>query len=231
MHYHHLHDAISAGAADRAVSQVVSEWAMNFLVDVAVGRTDVPATRHPLGFLCFPASRDPGYGVCVHIWADDVAMAESTTSEIHAHSWDLVSYVLYGSLRNEIVDVTETRERPTHRLFEIRSDATGDVLHATPTLVHHNTRRCEHHRQGDVYTVPGGVFHTSLPAGDTATVALGRDRPGTVDLSLGGIDLADHQVRRELCDPEEARSAARAAIARVPGVRPDEEERCCPGKS
>ena len=71
------------------------------------GAPGVTAVRHPLGFVCLPLERDGGDGVCIHVWSDTLAHAESTTSQIHCHSWDLVSHVLYGQVRNVHVRVTD----------------------------------------------------------------------------------------------------------------------------
>lgn len=220
MNYRDLHEAIRTGTAAR----VIPAWAVDFLAGVADGRTDVASTRHPLGFLCVPAWRGDGYGICVHIWSDSLPRADTTTSQIHAHSWDLVSYVLYGTVRNEVfhpVDTGTSKDKdtdPTHRVFEIHTGAgyAGlDAIRATSRLVRAGTPVAETYRHGDIYTVRSGVFHASVVAGEAATVALGEDRPGTVDLSLGGIDAADHDVRRWRCDPEETRCVAKAVTARI----------------
>jgi hypothetical protein len=223
--YSYLNEAIRAGQAQR----VVPRWTMDFLGAVAAGQENVAAVRHPLGFLCFPAWRGAGTGVCVHIWNGDVPGAVPTTSGIHAHSWDLVSYVLSGGVYNEIVGVTAAPDRPTHRVFEIHSDAGSDTLCGTPLLVRCQTRSVERYRPGDVYTLPSGVFHTSSVDGVSVTVALGRDRPGAVDRSLGGVHTADHRVHRQCCDPEETRCAAQAVIATV-GPLLDLEDQCPSGK-
>lgn len=221
MDYHDLNEAIRTGTAAR----VIPAWAVDFLAGVADGRTDMAGTRHPLGFLCVPAWRGDGYGICVHIWSDSLPRVEPTTSQIHAHSWDLVSYVLYGTVRNEVFQPVDTGADtdPTHRVFEIHTGggyAGLDAIRATSRLVRAGAPTGETYRQGDIYTVRSGVFHASVVTGEAATVALGEDRPGTVDLSLGGVDAADHDVLRWRCDPEETRCVAKAVTARVPRGTP-----------
>jgi hypothetical protein len=126
---------------------------------------------------------------------------------------------------NEIVAVSPSPDRPTHRVFEVHSDAGADTLRGTPLLVRCRTRAVEEYRRGDVYTLPSGVFHASAVVGEAVTVALGRDRPGAVDRSLGGVATADHRVYRQQCDPAETRCAARAVIATV-GPLLDREAQC-----
>jgi len=217
--YAELQAAIRAGAA----GQVVPRWAAAYLGAVAAGQTPVDAVRHPLGFLCLPAWRGDGLGICVHIWTG-AERADPTTSAIHAHSWELTSYVLYGRVRNRILGVTDTPADPTHRVFEIHTDPVIDAVRHTPRLVRCHTDAVDEHGPGDVYALPSGVFHTTVVDGHAATVALGRDRPGAIDLSLGGVHTTDHLVRREHCDPEQARRAVVAVLANLGSLRL--EDRC-----
>ncbi|MGF7237604.1 MAG: hypothetical protein ACQSGP_21965, partial [Frankia sp.] len=63
------------------------------------------AILHPLGFMCIPLRRSPGLGACVHVWSRQAPAARPTTSQIHCHSWDLHSVVLWGELRNQLIRV------------------------------------------------------------------------------------------------------------------------------
>lgn len=225
--YDTLHRAMLEDPADRAIPR----WIAEVLFDVADGRGDIAAVRHPLGFICFPLERTGERGICVHVWSDRLTHARPTTSKTHAHSWDLLSFVLYGSLRNELVGVTDADDRPTHRVFEVGTRPDGDEIRRTPRLVRRHPRASELHRRGEVYSLPAGVFHESKPQGETATVALGRGHPGAVDLTLGAIDTETHRVRRQLCDREETAFAAAlvarqvAELADVPEQR-HREDRC-----
>lgn len=91
------------------------------------------APKNPY-WCCLPLERTGEHGVCVHIWSDRLVSALPTTSTTHAHSWDLLSFVLHGRLRNEEITVTDAPEAPTNRVFEI--DSRGEVdevpAHATP---------------------------------------------------------------------------------------------------
>lgn len=217
--YTELHAAIRTGAAE----QVVPRWAADYLGAVADGDTAVSAVRHPLGFLCLPAWRGDGLGICVHIWTGE-EIVDPVTSAVHAHSWELTSYVLYGQVRNQIVGVSDTAADPTHRIFEIHTDPVLDTVRRTSRLVRCHTAAVDEHGPGDVYTLPSGVFHTTVVDEYAATVALGQDRPGAVDLSLGGVHTTDHQVRRERCGPEQTRKAVATVLANLGSLRL--EDRC-----
>ncbi|MQY02233.1 hypothetical protein [Actinomadura macrotermitis] len=172
------------------------------------------AVRHPLGFVCLPVRRTPETGVCVHVWSPRLPGAAPTTSGVHCHSWDLVSYVLFGEIGNETPAVADTVERPTHRLFEVVSRAGTDDLRPTGRTVRRAAGETGRFGGGDVYRLPAGVFHrTVVPAGvDTATVAVGRVRPGHGDLSLGPLGGGPHRVTRTPCDPDELAEAVRVTL-------------------
>ncbi|GII54054.1 hypothetical protein Pth03_24430 [Planotetraspora thailandica] len=202
----------------------VRGWALGVLGEIAEGRSGLTAVRHPLGFLCLPLEREGDYGVCVHIWSATVRHAGNTTSEVHCHSWDLISHVLYGRVRNVHAVVTDAARDATHRVFEVTSSPEGDLLRPTGRTVTYATGRVEEFGPGDTYTLKAGVFHSSVISdeGEAATVALGRGRPGLADLSLGPLDMPLHHVERERCDAGETVQAAVLArrslwISNTPG--------------
>src|ERR1700750_91948 len=116
MDYHSLRSSMLGGAAEQVAPRLV----LYALWEIVHERRDVTATRHPLGFVCIPIERSGDEGVCVHVWSESFPSVEPTTSVIHAHSWDLISHVLYGSVRNELIDVTDAPDDPTYRIFEVR---------------------------------------------------------------------------------------------------------------
>ncbi|MEU5879745.1 hypothetical protein [Spirillospora sp. NPDC047279] len=212
MRYDDIHGALVAGTA----TDVLPAWAHRVLDDIAAGRLAVAAVRHPLGFLCLPVERTGDLGVCLHIWSPEAPAAPATTSPVHCHSWELMSFVLYGALRNTRARVDElpAGAGAGHRVFQVVSRSGEDELHATPRTVRFSPGDSAVHRAGDTYTLPAGVFHsTDIEDGpDAATVALGRQTPGGGDLSLGPLDTPTHRTRRTHCDPGEiARAAHRSA--------------------
>ncbi|GGP76380.1 hypothetical protein [Streptosporangium pseudovulgare] len=255
MRYQELYEEMTGGRGGEALRG----WAGRVLRDIASGASPVAGVRHPLGFLCLPLERTGEYGVCLHIWSGALPRAASTTSQIHCHSWDLVSHVLYGRVENVRADVgdagggagddagdgaagatggipghageatggnggtpghageatgggggTTVPPGATHRVFEVVSDAGGDRVLPTPRTVRCAPGVSEVYGPGETYTLPAGVFHSSVvPGGETATIALGHGRPGRSDLSLGPLGLGAHLVPRHRCD---ARETARAAL-------------------
>lgn len=220
------YDSFHRAMLDGTAGQTIPQWASGVLGEVAQNRTNVAGVQHPLGFVCLPVERTGEAGVCVHVWSDSLPRASPTTSTMHAHSWDLISYVLYGSVRNELIDVTDTPDEAAYRVFEIRSDRDIDEVRETPRLVRCEIRAAELSHQGDIYSLAAGVFHTTVVQGEAATVALGSSRPGTMDLSLGGIDRKTHRVRRQRCDRDETAHAARMVTERLARIcTVDQEDR------
>ncbi|MEV4354690.1 hypothetical protein [Nonomuraea sp. NPDC049625] len=200
------------GVHQRVIVGEARAWALETL-----SSGGLTAVRHPLGFVCLPLERDGGEGVCVHLWSDSFAHAESTTSQIHCHSWDLVSHVLYGQVRNVHAVVTDAGRDATHRVFEVVSGADGDRISPTGRTVRHATGLVEVFGPGDTYTLAADRFHSSVvpEGGEAATIALGRGRPGSRDLSLGPLGGGPHHVARQPLDARETELAVRLITAHL----------------
>jgi hypothetical protein len=206
--YFELFEAIEQGVSER-----ISGWVHRALDEVLDGRQAARAVSHPLGFVCLPLHRSRDQGVCVHLWGPRWRRATPTTSQTHCHSWELLSWVLTGELRNQTIRVIDGTESPTRRVFEVHSDATGDEIRATGRLVRHEVRATTTHRTGEAYRLPAGVFHETLvPETDdpVITVALGLTTSGVADLSLGELHTTSHYIRRELCSEQDTIQAAEA---------------------
>lgn len=211
MNYASVRDAIDHGAA----AEVVPGLALPTMREIARRRRDLTAVKHPLGFLCFPVQRLGEHGVCVHLWTSGVEPT-LTTSKMHAHSWDLTSYVLYGSLRNQRISVNDAPRSPTHRVFKVRSHGDADELRATRRLVISRPEADSGYGAGALYLLPAGEFHATVAsAGDVATVVLSRSRPQAADLALGPVDMPSHTLKRSRCDAAETARVARLIADRL----------------
>ncbi|MFB4275057.1 hypothetical protein ACBJ59_07140 [Nonomuraea sp. MTCD27] len=204
MSYHGVRELLRAGEA--------RSWAL-----AELSRPGLTGVRHPLGFVCLPLERDGGEGVCLHLWSDSLTPAESTTSQIHCHSWDLVSHVLYGQVRNVHAVVTDAGADATHRVFEVVSGADGDRISPTRRTVRHATGLVEVFGPGDTYTLAADRFHSSIvpEGGEAATIALGRGRAGSRDLSLGPLGGGLHHVSRQPLNAGETALAVRLIAAHL----------------
>jgi len=219
-----IYDHLEAAVRRAAVIDIRDIVVDALLSEVIAGRSSLRAVRHPLGFFCLPVHRHGDEGICVHVWPDRPEPERLTTSPFHCHSWELLSHVLYGTVGNQLIEVTAG---DAYRVFEARSGAAGDELVATPALVAARGLTPEYRTAGESYGLAAGVFHASVIANGSpaATVALGRHRPGQVDLTLGNPATLTHRVERERCSPAETRLIAgqladRLADATTPDSAP-----------
>lgn len=201
-------------------------WARALLAEIRTGSRDPPAIRHPLGFTCIQLYRSTGWGLCIHIWKSAAAPHTLTTTPIHSHSWDLSSQVLCGRLENLEICVADGSQSPTHRVLEITSAGSTDLIHPTQRLVCWTHSESVYIGAGENYSLPAGTFHVSRPSavGLTATVLLAEDRYASPELALGRLDSYDHEVTRQICAPRDLQLIAdvtlRDLIAVAAGERP-----------
>ena len=209
---------LSRAIADGRAAETIPTWSAEILRAVTEGRRALRAAVHPLGFTCLPVIREGRHGVCVHAWLPGQLAARPTTSQVHAHSWDLVSYVLFGRLRNDLPDVVGAQPGAADiwRVLEIRSQEDTDDIIPTQRLVHCRSGASALNVRDDVYTVPAGTFHSSLadPAEPTVTVVFGSAVAGGADLSLGAPGTRAHRIRRNRRGQAETAALARAIIER-----------------
>ncbi|MEV0535182.1 hypothetical protein [Kitasatospora sp. NPDC050463] len=191
------------------------------LTEIASGRRPLRAVAHPLGFYCLPVLREGGRGVCVHVFGPVARdpRRPADPPEIHCHSWELKSRVLYGRVGNLKVRVFDEPRRPTHRAFEVHSRAGTDEIRPTSRLVRWEPVGEQRSARGETYTLAAGEFHATLLAGGApaATVVLGRSVPGPVDVVLGPVDGSARRVVRRLCDAAQTARIAGEAARRISG--------------
>ncbi|MFZ4279812.1 hypothetical protein [Streptomyces rhizosphaericola] len=233
--------APSRGAGPSSADRTAAgELAVSVLRAVAEGRWSLAAVRHPLGFLCLPVLRDGARGVCVHLFGagtgGDGSGGDGSGGDgswgagsggdggrgdaplVHAHSWSLVSLVLFGRVTNHSVRVVDDPVAPTHRVYEVRSGPDGtDEVRGTTRFVRGIPDGSGHSTTGDVYVVRPGEFHATVVADGrpAATLVLGETQPGSKDMSLGRLSGEGHRSVREICGREETVVAVRAALRRI----------------
>jgi hypothetical protein len=210
------YETIEQAIRDDQAARAVPALCLPTLTKIADGSIPLRAVRHPLGFLCLPVQRKGGLGVCVHVWTTQLPQAVPTTSAVHSHSWDLASFVLYGSVGNAFMHVADDADAGTHRIFTVHSLGDVDEMRATRRLVRCVERRRQLVGAGRVYYLRAGNFHESVLGADAevATVMLGRVG-GARDLSLGRPDLPTHHIVRQRCGARETADAARIVIEKL----------------
>ncbi|WP_241002929.1 hypothetical protein [Streptomyces sp. CB01881] len=214
-----LFASLDLAAGEAEASPALDGLVGGILAEVASGARAVRAVAHPLGFFCLPVLRDGALGVCVHVFGPDAAGPRPARAvrEIHCHSWELKSSVLYGRVGNLRVGVHDEPVRPTHRAYEVHSAEGTDEIRPTARLVRWEPLGERTSARGETYTLAAGEFHaTVLPGGaPAATVVLGRSVPGPVDVVLGPLDGRARRVVRRQCDAARTARIAEAAARRL----------------
>ncbi|HZD71893.1 MAG TPA: hypothetical protein VFA45_24150 [Actinomycetes bacterium] len=183
--------------------------AVALLREIAVSRASFAAVRHPLGFIYATLLREGPTALRLHIWLAGLARPRLTTSPIHDHTWQLMSYVICGELENHIVEINDSAE-PTHRVFEIKGAGGADRLRPTDRLVRFRVASVQRVQARERYTIEAGRFHFTEVSSDrtVATLVLAERKAPVPERSLGPRHLSEHQTTREACPPGELRSAA-----------------------
>jgi hypothetical protein len=142
--------------------ELVLSWVRRFLVEAAAGERAPAAKLHPLGFHCLPVYRSDVFGLCVHGWLPGARRESPPTSDMHMHTFDMISRVLVGAVVNTELNLV-TQGPQQYRIFEIRKDGGEDVDVFTDTGV---DTAVEKHRTlkvsvGGQYAIERKVYHSS----------------------------------------------------------------------
>jgi hypothetical protein len=212
---------LEAAIRGRARGRVLDLVSAGPLADIAAGRSSVRAVRHPLGFTCLPIHRAEHAGACIHMWPKKRQPSRATTSPYHCHSWDLLSYVLYGSVGNQLVDVSDGT---TFKAFEVRGVDGVDHLFATGERLDVRGRAPQFWSTGKFYELAAGEFHASVMQEGTeaATVVLASHNPSRADVTLASLDTPDHQVIRPRFTADETARIATRTLHRLDRMRAEE---------
>jgi hypothetical protein len=182
----------------------------NFLAPVMTGERALAAIKHPLGFVCLPVLREAANGVCVHIWPPTPLAATGSAANVHCHSWHLLSFVLEGTIHNQLCDVVDAASGP-YRVCVVNSMGTVDEIVPTSRRVDVKAAEPMACHAGECYEIPAGQFHTSprLSRDGAVTVVLGHQDSRAVNQTLADPDatLASHV--RERLGADETRAIVR----------------------
>ena len=193
------------------------EWVRRFLEQIRDGERAPAAKLHPLGFCCIPVYRSDDFGLCVHGWLPGVRRETSPTSDIHMHTYDMISLVLHGNFINKELDLVETGLK-RYRIFEIGKSGGEDVDVFTDTGL--DTAVLEHDpvkvSAGETYAIRSMVYHsadeTVRNQDSTVTLMLAKnwdDGPQRTLVELERAAATPLRYERRLLSSSETRRAAR----------------------
>ncbi len=202
-----LHDLLAAPQVDtdrvrRLLRAEVRDW---------MDRGEVPAgVVHPLTFLYFPLHRAEKTTLRLHIWPSWREYAVPTTSEYHKHAWSLTSYIIAGTVRNEMPRITLVdRSVADYRLFDIEGRTGEDRIQPRDEWVRFEDDVIDHHRRHSVYRIVVDRYHasTSAPHEFAATLCLVDRSVLGREVTLGPVDGIAHVTHRRPVPAEDARLA------------------------
>ena len=192
-------------------------WVRRFLEQIAEGERTPAAKLHPLGFHCIPVYRADDFGLCVHGWLPGAERETSPTSDMHMHTFDMISMVLHGNVINKELDLVDEGPR-RYRIFEIRKDGGEDVDVFTDTGLDTAVREREPHKvsAGETYAIKNSVYHSAdetVQSQDfTVTLMLAQNwdkGPQRTLVELGRADMIPLRYERRLLSRDATRKAAR----------------------
>jgi hypothetical protein len=202
--------------AEDGDAALARDWVRRFLEQIARGERAPAAKLHPLGFHCIPVYRSADFGLCVHGWLPGAQRETSPTSDMHMHTFDMISMVLHGNVINKELDLVE--EGPQrYRIFEIGKDGGEDVDVFTDTGL--DTAVAEHDplkvSAGEKYAISRQIYHSADETVQnqdfTVTLMLAKNWDDGPQRTLVEIERA-HAIplryERRLLSPAATRSAA-----------------------
>jgi len=192
------------------------KWVRRFLEQIRDGERTPAAKLHPLGFHCIPVYRSEDFGLCVHGWLPGAQRETSPTSDMHMHTFDMISMVLHGNVINKELDLVETGPK-RYRIFEIDKDGGEDVDAFTDTGL--DTAVLEHDpfkvSAGETYSIRSKVYHSAQETvrnqDFTVTLMLARNWDDGPQRTLVEVERAAAiplRYERRLLSPSETRCAA-----------------------
>jgi hypothetical protein len=195
----HISEADVVQALRTGDSAVLDRWVWDVVQEILSGQRQISAIRHPLEFTCIPILRSGSDGLCLHLWeegGDDLSTA-------HAHSWDLSSYVLTGTVFNEILAVENKVTPHSYRLYEVDSADGIDEIRPTGRMITLSRDKLERIPAGQLYRLSAGEFHRSGHLGCTSTVVLGEYQADRRDTIAAEAENEPITSRREACTTKE----------------------------
>ena len=211
-----LREALEDEEGGDAASDSAKEWVRRFLEQVGKGDRAPAAKLHPLGFHCVPVYRSAGFGLCVHGWLPGARRETSPTSDMHMHTFDMISMVLHGNVINTVLDLVERGPR-RYRIFEITKDGGEDVDVFTDTRLETAVLAGDPDKisAGRKYAIEKNIYHsaeeTVLKDDFTVTLMLATnwdDSPQRTLVEVERVHEIPRRYERRLLSPRDTRRAA-----------------------
>lgn len=152
-------DVVAAGR------QLIEHLAQNpFLVTLNI---------HPIGFLHAKLADSGRQTVRLHLWPSPPIAPQDPPWLVHRHAWPLTSYVLHGSVINELYDVDQEADG-ARCLYAVEYEDQISVMRSIGLLATCERKSRQAYSAGEKYQVNRSEFHSTTAASHepTATIAV-----------------------------------------------------------
>lgn len=180
--------------------------------------SEFEAVWHPLGFMHIKLNENQRKALRLHIWLKDSPKIDLPTSLMHNHNWNLMSYVLCGSIINHTLEVDYETSTPTHKIYEVFYIDQVNMLYPTNSIVTYKTVNSSYYESGNKYTIGAGDFHyTELGNSDdlTSTIVVADTVTTGPPKSLGPIASVSHRMERFRASAYEIEKAAKSILSSI----------------
>lgn len=201
-------------------TEMTWKTAISILSDSLNSDRLLPLSRHPLGFLRGDITSNGKLALRLHIWSDLQRYEQHPLWPIHSHSFDLISVVLVGAVRNQIYALNFESNEPSSRIYGASYEGSQSVLAATDTLCLLGTTESQTIHAGGTYSISHGVYHqTIVPIGTFAATLVLTTQVGGVAGVLGDAKGAqEYRYARKPIADAEARTALNALRKRLSAI-------------
>jgi hypothetical protein len=176
-------------------AQEVCDWALN---------NDTCFVWHPLGFVMATLIDEGENKIRLHLWPNSFQNAQKPTWLIHDHLFDLVSWVLSGSIEN--IEYKKRTSPFSHQLYSVSYEAGGSKLTKLNSFVSLEVDKKHSINERESYIIKSGILHQSISisSNTTVTVCHSRNVREESPLVVGELDgEATYQYNRSTVKPSD----------------------------
>jgi len=156
---------------------------------------------HALGFIhCKLASFSQGT-LRLHIWPPVERHSQEQSDKIHDHIFSLTSFVICGSVKNEIFEISEVSEdAASNQCYEVKYFPNGASLQPTGNYYNKSLKHKDDVKKNEHYVVMSGDLHqSSTPNGAlVATLVATYDHIESAPRLLGSIQSDENLFRQNI---------------------------------
>ena len=152
----------------------ISSELINSIVDLTKNGNFTAAWHPVAGFIYLNIGSRGSYNYRFHIWHPNGTKIYKYYSWpiIHQHRWTLNSYVVKGEIVNDIYEVNNSPDHPTHSLYRVEHKSSEDRFLPCNENVTVALNSSTHYLTGQFYEVRTNQFHSTKHANESIGATL-----------------------------------------------------------